>query len=252
MSVRKNKFRGKEKRKLNMSVWKKAAKAHQKTHKERHQPEERKHLGILEKKKDYVLRARDYNEKKETLKLLRKRALNKNPDEFYHHMINSKTENGVHFEKETEAEDSSEQIQLMRTQDLKYITTKRTQELKKIEKIQAQLSLSSVNLQPKNKHIFFDKTKKQEAKQRKIQSLAEKELPDVDVDALVKSAQKSKNFYNELAKRINRERELAIIQQKIEISRAVENKKSVLPPKKVKKGTKDRAPVYVWKYERKK
>lgn len=235
-----------------MSVWKKAAKAHQKTHQERHQPEERKHLGILEKKKDYVLRARDYNEKKETLKLLRKRALNKNPDEFYHHMINSKTENGVHFEKETEPEDSSEQIQLMQSQDLKYITTKRTQELKKIEKLQAQLSLTSVELETKNKHIFFDKRQKDEVEQRKLQFLAEKELPDIDVEMLAKSSQKSKNLYNELAKRINRERELAIIQQKIEISRAIGNKKSILPPKRIKKGTKDHAPLYVWKYERKK
>jgi len=42
-----------------------------------------------------------------------------------------------------------------------------------------------------------------------------------------------------------------VTQQKIEIRRAVENNKNTLPPKRVKRGSKEKPPVYVWKYERK-
>lgn len=234
-----------------MSVWKKASKANQKTHRERHQPTTRKHLGLLEKKKDYKKRADDHNEKQATLKLLRKRALNKNPDEFYHHMINSKIENGMHFDKETQ-EDTPEQIRLMKSQDLKYITTKRTQEMKKIEKLQAQLHLTGINHRKRNKHVYFNENLDANYTENNLLTkLTTEELPDINLDLLEDAVKNKKALYKQLSKRIERERELATIQRKIEIERHLKEK-NLLKPKRLRKGNKNSAPVYVWKYERKK
>ena len=127
----------------------------QKTHRERHQPASRKNLGLLEKKKDYKLRAKDFNEKQEILKQLRKKALDKNPDEFYFHMINSKIEDGVHKEKGKEAKLTEEQVALMQTQDLKYIVSRRTSERNKIEKLKARLHMISAADRPANRHTIF-------------------------------------------------------------------------------------------------
>ena len=65
---------------------------HRKSHKERSQLSHRTRLGILEKHKDYVLRARDYHSKQDRINRLREKAATRNKDEFYFSMTRERTE----------------------------------------------------------------------------------------------------------------------------------------------------------------
>lgn len=71
------------------STWRNAAP--RRIHKERAQPGFRAHMGLLEKHKDYTIRAQDYAKKSEKLKSLKRRAEERNPDEFNFQMTKTKT-----------------------------------------------------------------------------------------------------------------------------------------------------------------
>ena len=60
-------------------------------HYERSQPNARKKYGLLEKHKDYVKRARNYHDKEKRIHVLREKAANRNPDEFYFKMNSQAT-----------------------------------------------------------------------------------------------------------------------------------------------------------------
>ena len=62
-----------------------------KAHKERSQPQSRQRFGLLEKKKDYKLRAVDYHRKERAIKNLQRKAAFRNPEEFYFKMVNAVT-----------------------------------------------------------------------------------------------------------------------------------------------------------------
>ena len=112
------------------------------THKERSQPAERRKFGLLEKKKDYVLRARDFHKKEEALKVLRKKAANRNPDEFYFAMQKQRTVDGVHNANQDESNKyTQDELHLMKTQDVKYVAMKASMEAKKVERLRATLHM---------------------------------------------------------------------------------------------------------------
>ncbi|KIJ65030.1 hypothetical protein HYDPIDRAFT_27762 [Hydnomerulius pinastri MD-312] len=113
---------------------------HRRNHKERSQLAHRAKFGILEKHKDYVLRARDYHSKQDRLNRLRQKAADRNKDEFYFGMNKEKTVGGVHVKDRGNVSIPMDMVKLLKTQDEGYIRTMKAVGLKKIDKIKSQLT----------------------------------------------------------------------------------------------------------------
>lgn len=112
------------------------------THKERAQPSSRKKFGLLEKHKDYVERAKDYKNKQTHLNRLRKKALDRNPDEFYFKMNTSQVRNGIHrIDNNKNGKLDNSVISTLKTQDLGYITVKKCADDSKIRRLKENLHL---------------------------------------------------------------------------------------------------------------
>ncbi|XP_062848213.1 probable U3 small nucleolar RNA-associated protein 11 [Trichomycterus rosablanca] len=252
-----------------MSSFRKALKSKQRDHKERSQPGSRKHLGLLEKKKDYKLRADDYHRKQKTLNALRKKAMDKNPDEFYYKMINTQLKDGVHVNKpKPEEEMTEEQKKVMRTQDIGYVEMKRVAEAKKIERLKSELHLLDANGKKKNNHVFFVDTKKQVADfdlvthLNTVPELVDRVYNRPTVDTLINKkilgavtsrelkslAKQRKVRYEELSQRIDREKKMFVISQKIQTRKDLQDKNKKV---KVRKETSSAPAIYKFEARRK-
>ncbi|KAF8398100.1 hypothetical protein HHK36_017026 [Tetracentron sinense] len=122
-------------------------------HKERSQPHARKKFGILEKHKDYVVRAQAFHKKEDSLRKLKEKAAFRNPDEFYFKMIKTRNVDGIHKPESLANNYTQEELMLMKTQDIGYVLQKVQSEKKKIEKLTAMLH--SLDSQPLNKHVYY-------------------------------------------------------------------------------------------------
>jgi len=114
-------------------------------HKERSQPHERTKWGLLEKRKDYQQRSRDYNAKKATKRALAAVARERNPDEFYFAMTSSRTrDSGIRVAERPESGASREltqdEVKLLKTQDQGYLRLKAGMERRKIEDLEGRLA----------------------------------------------------------------------------------------------------------------
>ncbi|CDR43271.1 CYFA0S11e02894g1_1 [Cyberlindnera fabianii] len=208
-----------------------------KQHRERAQPGDRKRYGLLEKKKDYQLRARDYHKKQDTLKALRAKASARNPDEYYHAMVNKRTDDrGILIsERDTEVL-TTDQIKLLKTQDSSYIKTLRSEELRKIDRLQKDLVFKNSgshtvfvdSVEAKQnfnaaKHFGTDKSLlgSKENRLRISQLETQKSLvPELEEETVKDSLDKKRiKKFSQLQQHLERQKKLKEVEERMDIQR---------------------------------
>ncbi|KAL2199872.1 small-subunit processome [Corynascus similis CBS 632.67] len=200
------------------------------SHRERAQPLERARLGLLEKKKDYQKRAKDYNKKKAVLKSLRQKAADRNEDEFYFGMMSRKgpgaaITRGKGFTGTVDGDRGNramdvDTVRLLKTQDLGYVRTMRNVAAKELRELEERFVLaggteaadeeddgsdeddymgpsSSAPQKPK-KVVFFDETEEREQALERARDENQDEvmddLEDEDDQKAAEAAKKAQNL----------------------------------------------------------
>ncbi|CAI0434763.1 unnamed protein product [Linum tenue] len=205
----------------------------QRTHKERAQPESRKKFGLLEKHKDYVVRAKAFQKKQETLQVLY--------DLWF-----------IYFGSVCRGEANKytqDELMLMKTQDIGYVLQKLQSEKKKVEKLTS--VLHSVGNQPSTSHIYFaeDREEAEEirscrAKNNEGSSTAEKPVPDHIKRRLAGS-------YRELEARKNRVTQLEKLYMEMTLQKELQKKGRKRKLREDETLAPTSGPVYKWRKERK-
>ncbi|KAH7279003.1 hypothetical protein KP509_38G069500 [Ceratopteris richardii] len=213
-------------------------------YKERSQPSQRQKYGLLEKHKDYVLRAQDFHRKEDAIKKLKEKAANRNPEEFYYKMINTRTVDGVHRPETIAKQYTHEELMLMKTQDVGYILRKAQSEQKKVERLQS--TLHSTEQPLVNKHTYFIEDR-EAAKEIRAHVISDQSHGHVIGTKLPKRIRKLRDTaYDELKQRTDRTAKLRSMVFTMEMQKAAMGK-----GRKRKLGTDERGEhVFKWHKER--
>ncbi|KAJ8902750.1 hypothetical protein NDN08_006070 [Rhodosorus marinus] len=236
-------------------------------HRERSQLASRGKLGLLEKKKDYKLRAKDYHRKQDRLTALKERAAFKNPDEFYFGMIRGKagekTQDGVGVR-------TAEESMLASSRDMSYVYTKAAMDQSRSEKLKCSAHFldSSKEARSTRQHTIFVED---EEEQREFDATQHFDVPrellhrsfnrprtsDMDRyvlqekgDGSVATAEKEKaRDYAEIADRMKRSKRLTKLGLSINMEKHLKGKGAKRKVKARDPWTEEPA-VYKWRKQR--
>ena len=98
-------------------------------------------IRFLRLPKDYSLRARDFQEKKKRLQILRQKASERNPDEFRYGMLSSRSRQGKKIADRGNPVLSHEAVKLLKTQDSGYLRTILQNTRRAIQKLEQEFIL---------------------------------------------------------------------------------------------------------------
>lgn len=140
-----------------------------KSYKERAQPSGRQHLGFLEKKKDWLKRARDFKTKQKELGRLKKEARTRNKDEF---MFGMEKVKGAGDSKVIDLRNpfTVDELTELRGQDMGYLRNLMREEDKRIEELR-----STLHMFAQDKSFSFDIDKKESLKPQRLSSDSNKD-----------------------------------------------------------------------------
>jgi len=186
------------------------------THKERSQPHDRRKLGLLEKHKDYVERAKDFHKKRMTINTLKMKAHNRNPDEFYQNMNRSKVVNGVHRSLSEKPPLDLDTLKILKSQDTGYIVHKKATDDAKIRKLQSNLhrigNVSDLSIRKHLKFVESDNVILETEIDSKTKAELEKKIP-------LRIKRKIEKSYQELEQRTKRSAKLGKALKQLQLQR---------------------------------
>eukprot|EP01061_Rhynchopus_euleeides_P022726 TRINITY_DN37141_c0_g1_i1.p1 TRINITY_DN37141_c0_g1~~TRINITY_DN37141_c0_g1_i1.p1 ORF type:complete len:252 (+),score=120.24 TRINITY_DN37141_c0_g1_i1:133-888(+) len=232
-----------------------------KDHRERGQTVLRKRFGMLEKKQDYKVRAKAFQNKREKLRKLRLAASLRNPDEFHTGMINTQTDDhGRHIQVEKPKKGSQQKKE--NATNMRYLKHKSAVDAGAVKQLKQNVSFMS--LPASNKHeIFIDEDEAQDfnaakyfdtapqlldhtSNRPRLAALATEDFEEANVESVKHEAKQ----YHALAERLRRKTKLDNLASAVgEKQKLLQKGKRVLTP--VDPSKPDGKKTYRWLYERK-